>query len=108
MGNLSNFISEWKEEVGAKIEICNQSISWWEAQLDNLYEKLDEIEDSEWHPEKDTNTESIMDDIRFLMKRGKFEWDNLQVLQDEMDDMLEKIEDEIAPKAMRLDINVIL
>jgi len=108
MGKLSNFISEWKEEVGAKIEICNQSISWWESQLDNLYEKLDEIEDSEWHPEKDANTESIMDDIRSLMKRGRFEWDNLQVLQEEMDDMLEKIENEIAPKAMRLDINITL
>ena len=108
MGKLSNFISEWKEEVGVKIEICNQSIAWWESQLDNLYEKLDEIEDSEWYPEKDANTESIMDDIRSLMKRGRFEWDNLQVLQGEMDDMLEKIENEIAPKAMRLDINVIL
>jgi tRNA C32,U32 (ribose-2'-O)-methylase TrmJ len=108
MGKLSNFISEWKEEVGVKIEICNQSIAWWESQLDSLYEKLDEIEDSEWHPEKDANTESIMDDIRSLMKRGRFEWDNLQVLQEEMDDMLEKIENEIAPKAMRLDINITL
>jgi hypothetical protein len=106
MGKLSNFMSEWKVDVLSKIELCNQSITWWESRLDVLFVKLDEIEESEWYPEKDADLDSVTEDIQSLMSRGKFEWDNLQILQTEMDSMLDAIKDEIAPKAMRIDINV--
>jgi len=106
MEKLSNFMSEWKVDVLNKIELCNQSITWWESRLDVLFVKLDEIEESEWYPEKDADLDSVTEDIQSLMSRGKFEWGNLQILQTEMDSMLDAIKDEIAPKAMRIDINV--
>ena len=99
-------MSEWKVDVLNKIELCNQSITWWESRLDVLFVKLDEIEESEWYPEKDADLDSVTEDIQSLMSRGKFEWGNLQILQTEMDSMLDAIKDEIAPKAMRIDINV--
>ena len=106
MEKLSNFMSECKVDVLNKIELCNQSITWWESRLDVLFVKLDEIEESEWYPEKDADLDSVTEDIQSLMSRGKFEWGNLQILQTEMDSMLDAIKDEIAPKAMRIDINV--
>jgi hypothetical protein len=106
MGKLSNFMSEWKGDVENKIELCNQSITWWESQLDFLFIKLEKVEDSEWYPEKDTDIDSLTDDIQSLMQRGRFEWDNLQIIQTEMDSLLDMIQDELAPKAMRIDINV--
>jgi hypothetical protein len=106
MGKLSNFLSEWKFDVSNKIELCNQSITWWESRLDDLFAKLDEIEDSEWYPEKDADLDSVTEDIRSLMSRGRFEWDNLQILQVEMDSMLDMVKGEMTSIAMRIDVNV--
>ena len=101
-----SFLPTWKKDIERKISIANESITWWEEQLDVLFEKLDETEDAEWYADKDKDMEEITDGIHSLMSRGKFEHENLDRLQKEMDDLLTSISEKISNIAMTLDINV--
>ena len=103
-----SFLTSWKEGIERKISLANKSITWWEKQLDVLFEKLDKTEDAEWYADKDKDMEEITDGIHSLMSRGKFEHENLDHLQKEMDDFLDSINEKISDIAMRLDINVTL
>ena len=103
-----SLLTVWKEGIERKISLANESISWWEKHLDLLFEKLDKTEDAEWYADKDKDMEKITDSIHSLMSRGKFEHENLDRLQKEMDDFLDSVNQEISNIAMRLDINVTL
>ena len=106
-----SFLRVWKNDIESKIGLANDSISWWESQLDLLFDKLEKIESSEWYPEKDAELDSITDEIHSLMARGKFEHQNLDSLQKEMDNFSEAMGEKlrkISKIAMRLDINLTL
>lgn len=93
-----------KEELQESSRMIDQSIAFWEEQMDVVIKKMDETEEyPDWHPEKTEETYHRLNlDMQFILKRLQNEEREIDSLEEKTNRLLA---DKIFKKFKRVDGN---
>ncbi len=90
---LKKFLEE-KKEVTKSCQVSAESIDFWEKRAEVLFSKMDEVEEEFMFATEefieDTCTNQLKE-VDFLMKRMKFENDQLDSLEEKIEELENKI-----------------
>ena len=90
---LKKFLEE-KKEVAKSCKLCAESIDFWEKRAESLFAKMDTVEEEFMFATEefieDTCTNQLKE-VDFLMKRMKFENDQLDSLEEKIEELENKI-----------------
>ena len=101
--NLENLLKE-KESLTADIEICCNSIAFWEKRAQKVFNKMDAFEEDSLFESDENNTKNykkLMKESNKLMARINFENDQLDIIEGKNLDIEEKIIKAIAAYAQK-------
>ena len=90
---LKKFLEE-KKEVTKACKISSESIDFWEKRAEALFSKMDEAEEEFIFATEEFIEDTCARDLKevdFLMKRMKFETDQLDVLEEQIEKLETKI-----------------
>ena len=100
---LEDLLKE-KKSLTADIEICCNSISFWEKRAQKIFNKMDSFEEDSLFESDENNTKKykkLMKESNKLMARINFENDQLDILEGKILDLEEKIIKAIAAYAQK-------
>jgi DNA-binding transcriptional MerR regulator len=87
---LKKLLDQKKEIVEAS-KVSAQSIDFWEEKAEKLFAKMDEEEEGWSYSPNDCIEDTCSKEINILMKRMKFENDQLDVLEKKIEELEETI-----------------
>tara|TARA_R110002020_G_scaffold5047_2_gene21482 strand:+ start:429 stop:758 length:330 start_codon:yes stop_codon:yes gene_type:complete len=91
---LKKFLEE-KKEITQSCKVCSESIDFWEKRSEELFAKMDNSEEEFIFATDEFIEDTCANQLRevdYLMKRMKFENDQLDALENQ----IEKLEDKIS------------
>ena len=100
---LEDLLKE-KQSLTADIEICCNSITFWEKRAEKIFNKMDAFEEDSLFESDENNTKrykKLMKESNKLMARINFENDQLDILEGKILDLEEKIIKAIAAYAQK-------
>lgn len=100
---LEDLLKE-KKSLTEDIEICCNSIQFWEKRAEKIFNKMDAFEEDSLFESDENNTKrykKLMEESNKLMARINFENDQLDILEGKILDLEEKIIKAIAAYAQK-------
>ena len=97
-------ILEEKKEVTKSCKVCAESIDFWEKRAEALFSKMDEVEEEFIFATEEFIEDTCARDLKeidFLMKRMKFENDQLDSLESKIEELENKISEMLAEHAKK-------
>ena len=70
-------------EIERKMAILEQSIDWWEKEMEKIFNEIERIEQNPYAPDFNKKMELAYKKLDFWVKRGDFEMELLANLQKE-------------------------
>ena len=87
-----------RQDLMFQVGISEKAIDFWEGQMQNTFDDMDENDENKWHPDYQNNVDSLADKIKSLVARGKIETETIgklekrcEVLQQEVDAFVDDI-----------------
>ena len=100
---LKKFLEE-KKEVAKACKISSESIDFWEKRSEELFAKMDKAEEEFIFATDEFIEDTCARDLKevdFLMKRMKFENDQLDSLEKKIEELEDKISEMLAEHAKK-------
>ena len=100
---LKKFLEE-KKEVTKSCQVSAESIDFWEKRAEALFSKMDEVEEEFIFATEEFIEDTCARDLKeidFLMKRMKFENDQLDSLESKIEELENKISEMLAEHAKK-------
>tara|TARA_R110002020_G_C15894381_1_gene740401 strand:+ start:217 stop:546 length:330 start_codon:yes stop_codon:yes gene_type:complete len=100
---LKKFLEE-KKEVAKACKICSESIDFWEKRSEELFTKMEEAEENFIFATDEfieDTCASQLKEVDYLMKRMKFENDQLDSLEEKIEELEGKISEMLTEYAKK-------
>jgi hypothetical protein len=86
---LSKHFLNKEEELKEEASVLEESLAWWEREVEETLNKLDVLESLEHYAEKDIKqAKKIFDHLEYLLSRTDFEYKNILKMEKKIENFV--------------------